>query len=82
VGLKFSGTHQLLVYGDDVNLLGANIDTTRENAENLIDASKEVGLEINAEKTKYSYILLSHHQNAVQNHDVMIANRSFENVII
>jgi hypothetical protein len=44
----------------------------------LIDASKEVGLEINVEKTKY--MLLSHHHNAGQNRDIKIANRSFENV--
>jgi hypothetical protein len=44
----------------------------------VLDASKEVGLEINAEKTKY--MLLSYHQNARQNHDINISNRSFENV--
>jgi hypothetical protein len=37
-----------------------------------------VGLEINVEKTEY--MLLSHYQNAGPNHDLMIANRSFENV--
>jgi hypothetical protein len=61
-GLKLNGTHQLLVYADDVNLLGDNIDAIKKNMETLIDASKEVGLEINTEKTKYK--LLSHHQNA------------------
>jgi hypothetical protein len=59
VGLKLIGTHQLLVYSDDVNLLGDNINTLKKNTETLIDASKEVGLEVNAEKTKY--MLLSHH---------------------
>jgi hypothetical protein len=44
----------------------------------LIDASKEVVLEINVEETEY--MLLSHHQNAGQNRDIEIANRSFENV--
>jgi hypothetical protein len=67
--------HQLLVYAHDVNLLG---DNTKKNRETLTDDSKEVGLEINVEKTKY--MLLSHHQNAGQNHDIKIANRSFENV--
>jgi hypothetical protein len=59
VGLKLNGTHQLLAYTDDVNLLGDNIDTIKKNTETLIDASKEVGLEINVEKTKY--MLLSCH---------------------
>jgi hypothetical protein len=44
VGLKLNGTHQLLAYADDVNLLGDNIDTIRKNTETLIDANKKVGL--------------------------------------
>jgi hypothetical protein len=72
------GPHQLLVYADDVNLLGHNIDTIKKNTDTLIDASKEVGLEVNVEKTKY--MLLSRQQNAGQNRDIEIANRSFENV--
>jgi hypothetical protein len=44
----------------------------------LLDASKEIGLEVNAEKTKY--MSLSRHQNAGQNHDIKIGNRWFENV--
>jgi hypothetical protein len=78
VGLKLSGTHQLFVYADDVNLLGDDIDTTQKNTDTLIDASKEVGLEENTKKTKY--MLLSHHQNAGQNHNINIANRAFGNV--
>jgi hypothetical protein len=62
----------------DVNLLGYNIDTVKKNMETLIVTSKEVGLEVNTEKAKY--MLLSCHQNAGQNHDIKIANRSFENV--
>jgi hypothetical protein len=41
-----------------VNLLGDNIDTTMKNTETLINASKDVGLEINAEKTKYVYVAI------------------------
>jgi hypothetical protein len=44
----------------------------------MIDNIKEVGPEVNAEKTKY--MLLSHHQNAGQNHDIKVGNRCFENV--
>jgi hypothetical protein len=50
----------------------------KNNTWTLIDASKEANLEINMEKTKY--MLLSYHQNAGQNRDMKIVNRSFENV--
>jgi ABC-type siderophore export system fused ATPase/permease subunit len=55
-----------------VNLLGDNIDTLKKNTETLIDASKEVGLEINVERKKY--MLLSHQQNVGQNQDMKIAD--------
>jgi hypothetical protein len=61
-----------------VTLLRYIIDTIKKNSETLIDASKEVGLEIKVEKTKY--MLLSRHQNAGENRDIKIANRSCENV--
>jgi hypothetical protein len=63
VGLKLNGTHELLTYTDDLNLLGGNIDTVKKNTETLIDASNEVGLEMNVEKTKY--MLLSCYQIVV-----------------
>jgi hypothetical protein len=78
VGLKSNGTHQFLAYAGDVNLLGDNIDTIKKNTETLIDASKEVGLDLNVETSKY--MLLSRHQTVDQNRDIKIANRSFQNV--
>jgi hypothetical protein len=61
-----------------VNLLGDNIDIINKNTETLIDASIEVGLEVNVEKTKY--MLVSCDQNASQNRNIEIGNRSFENL--
>jgi hypothetical protein len=61
-----------------VNLLGGNIEIIKRNTATFIDASKEVGLKVNIEITKYMLVL--HHQNAGQNLDIKIANRLFENV--
>jgi hypothetical protein len=73
VGLKLNGAHQLLAYVDDVNLLGDNIGIINKNTETLIDAGKEVGLEVNIEKTKY--MLVSRDQNAGQTREIKIGNR-------
>jgi hypothetical protein len=48
VGMKLNGIRQLLVYSNDVNLLGDNINSIKKNTKYLIDASKEVGLKVNA----------------------------------
>jgi hypothetical protein len=61
-----------------VYLLGFNKDTIKEGTETLTDASREVDLEINTEKTNYMF--LGPHQNAGERHDIKIANRSTENV--
>jgi hypothetical protein len=67
-----------LVCASDVNLLGYDRDTIRENTGTLTYANQEAGLEVNAEKSKY--VFLSSHQNAGQNHNIKIASRFFENM--
>jgi hypothetical protein len=52
-GLKLNGTHQLLVYADDVNILGGSVHAIKKSTEALVVVSKEIGLEVNAERTKY-----------------------------
>jgi hypothetical protein len=56
-GLKLNGTLQLLAYADDVNLLGDNIGNISKNTQTVIDASKEVGLEVNVEKRSICWCL-------------------------
>jgi len=69
-GMKLNGTYQLLVYADDVNILGVSVHTIKENAETLVVASMEIGLEVNAYKTKY--MIMPRDQNAEQSHSIKI----------
>jgi hypothetical protein len=77
-GLKLNGTHQMLAYADDVNILGESIRAVKENAEALVVAAKKIGLEVNADKTKY--MVMSRYQNAERTHSMKIHNSSFERV--
>jgi len=62
-GLKLNGTHQVLVYADDIIILKGNVHTIKKKAEALVVASKETGLEVNADKAKY--MVMPRDQNTV-----------------
>jgi hypothetical protein len=55
--------YQLLVYADDLNILGDKVNTIKENTGPLSDESKEVGLEVNPKKTNYMLCLVTRMQD-------------------
>ena len=77
-GLKLNGTHQLLAYADDDNILGGSIHTLKQNAEALVATTREIGLEVSADNTKY--MVMSRDQNVGRIHSVRIDNSTFERV--
>jgi hypothetical protein len=76
--LILNWAHQFLEYADDVNIVGENIDTIQKNTNALLDANKEVGLEMNPEKNKY--MPMSWCPKTGQRQGIKIANGSFESV--
>ena len=74
--MKLNGTHQLLAYADDVNILGGSVHTLKENTEALVAATREIRLEVIADKTKY--MVMSPDQNAGPIQSVRTDNSTFE----
>jgi hypothetical protein len=72
-GLKLNDTHHLLAYADD-NILVGRVHTVKEKAEALVVATKETGLEVNADKTKN--MIMTRDQNAGGSYSMKIDNSS------
>jgi hypothetical protein len=77
--LEWNETHLILVYADDVNLLGKSMKTVQRKYRKYIDSSNEICLEMNAKKITYTF--LSRDQNAGQHHNLTTGNKLFENVV-
>jgi hypothetical protein len=78
-GLILNEVHQFLAYADNVNIVGENVGTIqKKNTKAILDASKEVGLEENPEKT--TYMLVSRCQKAGQRQSIKTVNSFFEDV--
>jgi PAB1-binding protein PBP1 len=75
-GLKLNGTHQLLVYADDVDILGGRVHIKQKNTETFVVTRKKIGLELNADKTKN--VVMSRDQNARRSHNINIDIKPFE----
>jgi hypothetical protein len=71
-GFKINSTHQLLVYADDVNILGVSVHTIQVKTEALLVADREIGLEVNADKNKYT--VKSRDQDAGRCHGIKVSN--------
>ena len=77
-GFELNGTNQLLVYAGDVNILRRSVHIVKVKAEALVVTSKEIRLEVSADKTKY--MVMSRDQTAVRSHNIKIDNNSFQRV--
>jgi hypothetical protein len=76
--MELNRTHHLLVYADNVNMLGINITNIKKSTEVPSQANREISLEVNTDITKY--MVVYYYKNAGHNHNLLIANKSFENV--
>jgi hypothetical protein len=77
-GLKLNGTCKLLVCSDEFSIMGGSVHAMKKNTEALLVGSEQIGLEVNADKTKYA--VMSRDQNAGVNHNTKIDNTSFKTV--
>ena len=64
--MKLNGIHQHLAYADDVNTLGGSIHILKVNAEALVAATRETGLEVSADKSKCMFMSRDHNAGRIR----------------
>jgi hypothetical protein len=64
-GFKLNGTYQLLVYADEVNILGGSVHAIKKNTDTVVVVGREIGLEVNAEKLSTRSCLAIRMQNKI-----------------
>ena len=74
LGRDVNGTHQVLAYADDVNLIGDDIGTIERNSDVLLNACKDIGLAVNTGKTKYMEI--GRHRGMIANEQITIGSNN------
>ena len=70
-----NGTHQVLAYADDVNVIGDGIRTIERNADMLLNACKDNGLAANTGKTKYMEI--GRRRSMMANEHITVGSNSY-----
>jgi hypothetical protein len=75
-GIEINGTYHLLVCADNVSLLIVNVNITKKNTEIILDASREVDLQVNTEKIKN--LFMYYHQVVGENRNINVANKLFK----
>jgi hypothetical protein len=79
LGLDMNGTHQVLAYADNVNLLGVDIRTIKGKVEILFIGCNYIGLAINTRKTKYMEV--GRHQGMMEDEHIKEGSNSYEIMI-
>jgi len=70
--------HITVDHANDANILNRSVHTVKKNTEALVTVSEKIGLEVNADKTKY--LVMFRDQNAGRSYDTKIDNSCFERV--
>ena len=67
-----------MVYADDVSILGGSLHTIKKITDALVVPSKDIGLKVNSDETKY--LVMSRDQNEGRSHNMKTDDNSYERI--